>query len=184
MKKFKFLAIAILAICLASCGGKSDSDSATNEDATKTETTETVEETAAPTADDFSSPDDIKAALEEATKAGDESKVQELMRLWEEKIAELKDAGDETALKAYVNALDAYYSLNKAALEKYGVTASAVTNSLNAIKALDAVAGGEMDKAVKDVQAEMDKAAKDAQDEMDKAMREAQAEMEKAMSGL
>ena len=118
MKVLKYLTVAAMAICLASCGGKGNANA--NEGEQKdTAAVEQAAPAAVTSIEDITDPAVLPAAVTAALKAADKARVNELVDLWVQKIQYLKHHDGDP--KPYIDALGAFYKDNKDALVEAGV---------------------------------------------------------------
>ena len=116
MKKIMTLVIAAAAICLASCGGKTNSNTAELDSLGTAEAV--AEEEAAP----VEQAGQVVALLQEQIKNADPEQIKAIGTQVAEKVAEFLAKGDEAAAKAYTETINNFISENAEKLKAIGAS--------------------------------------------------------------
>lgn len=189
MKTLRIFTVAALAACLAACGGKT-SDNASGADSVAVEdAVEAVAEIAS--AEDIQSPDQISGEIAKAVETGDQTKAQNLIAMVQQKIEELKAAGETAKVAEYAVKLKDLYEANKDKIKNIpgleeavgkAVTASGVAEAISALNAINPDMLPESAKAViGDAKGKLDEKAGELRDKAKDKINEAvDKEVEKA----
>ena len=108
MKKIMTLAMAVVAITFASCGGSTNAGGATDSIATDT-TVETEAEVKA---------EELTNKVIESVKSGDVETIKATLTEAQEEVEELLENGDIEGAKAYASKVKALYEENKQKIEE------------------------------------------------------------------
>lgn len=176
MKKIMTLVIAAAAISLASCGGKTNSNTAELDSLT---TEAVAEEEAAP----VEQASQVVALLQEQIKNADPEQIKAIGQQIAEKVAEFIAKGDEAAAKVYTETISNFISENAEKLKAIGASAT-ISEALSNVENLPSSLLESVTSAANGVAASATEQAAAAQQAVDAAKAAVEATPEAAKEAL